>query len=658
MSAMMIEMNRAAAAGLAALLNTLWYAGAVVGLTWLGLRCLPRVNAATRYWIWTAVLASLLLLPFLPGLMKEARSVLEARPQTTTVVAPLAKVPAPPLDARNMAPVTLTVNNAPGSKPWPLWLLAVWMVAAGWQLERLARGLTSARRLKARAEVAPHVDVMLNPFALSQRTALSPFAVILSKAKDLSILLRVGSAKHPRISPKRNAGTLRFAQGDSPPTLPGRMARLLASAEIASPAAVGYRHPAVIVPPGLLERLEEGERRNVLLHELAHLARYDDWMALVTHALGALLVLHPLAAIVMGRIEREREMACDDFVVARTGSARSYARSLARLHDLRWSTGTRLLAPGLLGRHSSLGNRIESLLRRGREFSARPSLLSLGVSALLLAVLLGAGGLMPGWIAIAQTALPTSFEVASIKPGEPGAHNSDISWRRGGRFSTTNTTIDKLIQFAYEIRPQQIEGLPLLAKSRTYTVRAVAPPGTPELRGQQERPMIEAMLQSLLADRFKLQVHRTTKQLPVYEIVIAKHGPKLKPMAEADFVAAHHSYAPGDVSISSHDGNMTALGVSMAAFADDLSRQLDRTVIDKTGLTGRYDFTLTWTPWRGQTGISASDRPAEAGSSAQPDTSGPSIFTAVQQQLGLKLKPAKGPVEVLVIDHVEPPTPN
>jgi beta-lactamase regulating signal transducer with metallopeptidase domain len=107
-------------------------------------------------------------------------------------------------------------------------------------------------------------------------------------------------------------------------------------------------------------------------------------------------------------------MACDDFVVAKTGSARSYARSLARLHELRWHAGARLLTPAILGRNSSLADRIESLLRRGRRFSERASLASLGVTALLLALLFTAGGLIPDWIVIAQTsaALPRSFEVA------------------------------------------------------------------------------------------------------------------------------------------------------------------------------------------------------------------------------------------------------
>jgi len=357
MSALLAGMNQWAAAGLAALLNTLWYAAAVVALAWVVLRYSRRVNAATRYWIWMAVLGFLVILPFLPALVVQVRTAIAVPAQATAVIEPLATVPAAPAAAPQLTPITLTLNSAPGSNPWPLWLLAVWGIAAIWQLGRLLLSAVSVRRMKARAEDAP-----------------------ISK---LPLDLR-------------------------------RRVRVLASAEVGSPAAVGYWRPAVVVPQGLLDRLEEGERQDVLLHELAHLARFDDWLNLATRAVGALLVLHPLAPFVLGRIEREREMACDDFVVARTGSAGGYARSLARLHDLRSSKGTRLLAPALLGRNVSLADRIESLLRRGREFSTRPSLAKLGVSALLLAVLLGAGGLLPGWIAVAQTAGGRSGKVWTI----------------------------------------------------------------------------------------------------------------------------------------------------------------------------------------------------------------------------------------------------
>jgi hypothetical protein len=119
MTSLLGEMNQMAAAGLAALLNTLWYGGAVVLLTWAGLRCWPRVNAATRYWVWTGVLGFLLVLPFLPSVVKQ-RAALAPRLKAISAVQPLAAVPAPPAGVRQLTPVTLTVSSAPGSDPWPL----------------------------------------------------------------------------------------------------------------------------------------------------------------------------------------------------------------------------------------------------------------------------------------------------------------------------------------------------------------------------------------------------------------------------------------------------------------------------------------------------------------------------------------------------------
>ncbi len=140
-------------------------------------------------------------------------------------------------------------------------------------------------------------------------------------------------------------------------------------------------------------------------------------------------------------------MACDDFVVARTGSAGGYARSLARMHDLRSSKGTRLLAPALLGRNVSLADRIESLLRRGREFSTRPSLAKLGVSALLLAVLLGAGGLLPGWIAVAQTAGGRSGKVWTILRQAGERYSRLKSYRFAGTLQMTLDVKDSRYRF-------------------------------------------------------------------------------------------------------------------------------------------------------------------------------------------------------------------
>lgn len=614
MSALLIEINRIAAGGLAALLNTLWYAAAVVGLTWVILCCLHRVNAATRYWIWTAVLASLMVLPFLPGLVKQARAALAERSYAMTATAPLAKIPVPQVKARDLAPITLTLDTSRESNPWPLWLLAIWMFAAAWQLARLARGVASVRRLKARAQP----------------------------------MLR-----------------------DALPARLRRRVQLLTSAEIASPVAVGYRHPAVVVPPELLAQLEDGEKRDVLLHEMAHLARYDDWMALATHAVAALLILHPLAAIAMRQIEREREIACDDFVVAQTGSARSYARSLARLHDLRWSTGTRLLAAGILGRNSSLGNRIESLLRRSRKFSARPSLASLGVSALLLAALLGAGGLIPGWLAIAQTKVTSwpSFEVVSIRPHRPSGRSIRriMDHPNDGRFYATGVTVKVLIENAYHTEDAQVVGGPSWIDSERFDIQAKADSTTDaELQklGLDQAMLVKRrMVQELLADRFGLKLHHETKDLRVYALMVAKHGLKIQEVSKPGPVRGEVGGPPTPKTSPAqrYPGGATIFSSyqSMPLFAQMLSRFLGVTVLDRTGLTGHYRFELSWMPGPGERFAMGGPNSASAvEASGQTPPSGPSIFTALQEQLGLKLKLEKGTVDVAVIDHIEPPTPN
>lgn len=157
----------------------------------------------------------------------------------------------------------------------------------------------------------------------------------------------------------------------------------------------------------------------------------------------------------------------------------------------------------------------------------------------------------------------------------------------------------------------------------------------------------QAMFQQLLADRFKLSVHWETRELPVYALVVAKNGPNLHEAKESD----------GGTHISASTGQFTAQGISMTDMArtltQELSRELGRVVIDKTGIAGRYDVALKWTPETGTASISNGTEGA-----ALPPDSGPSIFTAIQEQLGLKLESAKGPVQVLVIDHVEMPSEN
>jgi uncharacterized protein (TIGR03435 family) len=327
-------------------------------------------------------------------------------------------------------------------------------------------------------------------------------------------------------------------------------------------------------------------------------------------------------------------------------------------------------------------------LRWCREFSVRPLLPTFGT--LLLVALLGACG-----IALAQTSatLP-KFEVASIRPAKPNAHGFSL-WTPLGRFTATNVTAKTLIEYAYAykqpgilLRGSQILGGPKWISSDRFDIDAKVEDSLVDQEEEKKLPrnewadQIRLMVRSMLADRFKLKVTQETKELPIYVLVVAKHGPKLtrstvpppRPLG-AKSPGAGPRRGP---SFSTGRGRFTGVGLSVGELAGLLSHIGEiggREVTDQTGLQGLYDFTLKWKPEQDQTfvgpgasgaagtGVGAGAPGAGGGQSAAgtpvaSDSSGPSIFTAIQQQLGLKLKPSKGPVEVVVIDHIEPPTPN
>jgi bla regulator protein BlaR1 len=299
-----------------------------------------------------------------------------------------------------------------------------------------------------------------------------------------------------------------------------------------------------------------------------------------------------------------------------------------------------LLAVGIFGR-SSLGDRLETLLQRGRQFSPRPSLGRVTVSAAVLLAFVAAGSLAPRWIAFAQQEPRPSFEVASVKPGDP--NNPQFSYRQppGGRYIATNVTLQDLIGSAYAVPNPRMSGGPNWLGSDRFTIeaKAAAPlPPWPESNKQ-----LSLMLQSLLEDRFKLAVHWETKEAAVYDLVVAKGGPKLK---EAD--GAENS------GFGMERGRIKSLALPLGYLASNLAYLLGRPVIDKTGLSAKYDYTLSYTPDASH----AAALPPPGPDAAPPDPNGPTIFTALQEQLGLRLESTKGPVDILVIDHVEKPDAN
>lgn len=266
-------------------------------------------------------------------------------------------------------------------------------------------------------------------------------------------------------------------------------------------------------------------------------------------------------------------------------------------------------------------------------------------------------------------AQPPSFEVASVKANHSGDHMVSLMNAPGGRFTAKNVSVKMLIRLAYKVQDFQITGGPGWIDSERYDIEA-KPEGSgpatspaPPSDDRREAAMEEQRLriQALLADRFGLAVHRDTKELPVYALVVAKGGAKLQPAAAArDSPEPPAAPSPKGPMFKGRGmrmgrGELSGQSAPLSMLAESLSNQIGRTVVDRTGLTGLYDFTLKWTPEESQPQMFPGPPPVDRAASPDP---GPSIFTAIQEQLGLKLESQKGPVPILIIDRIEKPSEN
>lgn len=234
------------------------------------------------------------------------------------------------------------------------------------------------------------------------------------------------------------------------------------------------------------------------------------------------------------------------------------------------------------------------------------------------------------WSLSAQPAPESRFEVASIKPTPADQYNGSSGIKSGhGRITASGVTLKRCIIGAYGVGPSQIVGGPPWLDSDRFEIAAKA-----------DQPLGDAglmtMLQTLLADRFKLALHHETRTLEALVLEVAKSGPKLE-KAEGE-----------GSSTDSHRGGITGRSLSMDHFAWVLARALNVPVVNQTGLEGNFNFKLEWSP--------DADKPVKPGEI--PADTGPSIYAALQEQLGLRLASRKAPVDVLVIDHAERPTEN
>jgi uncharacterized protein (TIGR03435 family) len=432
-----------------------------------------------------------------------------------------------------------------------------------------------------------------------------------------------------------------------------RPVRLLVSALVQVPTVVGWLRPVVLVPVGALGGLPAEHLEALLLHELAHIRRHDYLVNILQSVAEALLFYHPAVWWVSGHIRAERELCCDDVAVSVSGDALTYARALAQLESCRPAH----LSAAVAANGGSLSDRIARLLGQSRP--AVRTGLGPGVIAVAILLVAAAYGLF------GQSDAHPGFQAASIK-------RNTSNWSERAKHPMgmgVNASLMLLIQFAYAAHDNPMSGhsLPLLASqvvggpawinSEGYDIEAKPGPNTDP---KQEW----LMWQTLLAQRFKLRLHRETREFPIYSLTAAKSGFKLPAAREAGCVSfppgTKPHYVPGKVDcgyVSGPIGGYTigplhieGRKVHMADLIRELAFMLDRPVLDKTEFTGEFDLHLSFTPDEALAGLPGFGGPA--------DPNLPNIFAALEEQLGLQLVPAKGPVEVLVIDHAERPTEN
>jgi uncharacterized protein (TIGR03435 family) len=583
----------------------------------LALRWTRPATASVRHLLLAAAFAVLAVLPlverFAPPVGIPVDGFITAR-----VVLPITRVEF--ADAGNAAPATSSIPSRPTPAGAALWsrnqlLLVVWGVGAGICL----------------------VPVLLTPWRLRQ--------------------LR-GKAR-------------RWSRGDAllreiAPSAAHRVAVFLHDDETA-PLMCGIARPVILMPAGATGWSDVDVER-ALAHELEHVRRADWPVYLTTRILCALYWFHPLVWIAWRRLGLEAERACDDAVL-RVAEAPAYAQQLVTLARQRWRTSSMPVLS--MAGHSDLSTRVAALLdetqARGRLGRTRASVI-VAAAAMLIAAL-GPLRVQAEQIVVAK-ADAAAFDVVSIRENKSGDSAQSRRRQPGGRIIVSNFPLRALIIDAFGLQTQQLSDGPDWIDSARWDITAqasgefaVTEPGTVG--------PVQLMMQRMLIDRFRLAVHTEKRELPIYLLTVARRdgrlGPGLKPAAidceslmnemmkrvqgggAPSAPPERPGGGPGCGMRSGPGPRISAGGTSMGALARMLAGPMGRIVEDRTKLTGGYDFDLEFDP-SALAGFAPGGPPAAENAA--------SIFTALEEQLGLKLQSERAPVEVLVIDRVERPSEN
>jgi bla regulator protein blaR1 len=445
------------------------------------------------------------------------------------------------------------------------------------------------------------------------------------------------------------------------------------------PGVVGLLRPILLLPDGITERLTKPQLEAVLTHEQCHIKRRDNLTASIHMIVEAVFWFHPLVWWVGARLVEERERACDEDVLRLGIEPQVYAEGILKVCKFYVESPLSCVA-GVTG--NNLKKRMELIMRNhiGETLNIWRKLLlaTAGMVAIAAPIAFGLLHATPSRAASQMQNTGTGapvYQVASIKPNETGT--ASLKTGKGiitqnmmftpGTFTAQNTSLQELIRVAYGVDDYQVSGAPDWFSSELYDVDAKAEKSaidTMQKLDKDQRDLEDQrMLQALLTDRFKLTLHRETKELPVYSLVVAEPGqlheapgdcgPHPNPvMVKAD--APPPPPPCGNIRVAFWVGRLDGQKVPIKELITKLSGFTRRMVLDKTNLVGKYDIDLKWFPDPSE----FPPRPAYLPPSYQPDPNSPPLLTAIQQQLGLKLESQTGPVPLFIIDHAEKPSEN
>ena len=444
-----------------------------------------------------------------------------------------------------------------------------------------------------------------------------------------------------------------------------------------APITIGILRPRVLLPEGA-KNWPPAQLEAVLAHEREHARRHDplfQWLALLNRAI---FWFHPLAWWLQRKLAGLAEEACDAAVLAQGHSPHDYSKYLLDLARSVERAGTRIEAVGMAMPGIYLPQRIRRMLsgvpvpRISRRRMAWTAIIC-STAAAVFAV---------GTLVRAQSA-KMEFEVASIRPSRPnpgGGPAGGKSKDGGGgmrpaldhqRLNLRSTTLGLILQ-AFRLKscgPGGFRGCPMVSggpdwiKNDSYELQAKLPGSIPDYTLAQlrdgEAPEVSSMLQSLLADRFKLKYHGETRQLPVYVLTQVKRSARLEPAKhemreqkdgslamDRSLIWTFPRGANGEISLNGPSVQMIIRNRTIQDLTDTLSGAMDRPVLNRTGLSGEFDITLQY------------DRDIDPDIDDFGATFGPSMMKAFERELGLKFEATKGPVDILVIDHIERPSEN